>query len=377
MKKFIYTLGIIITSFVMISGVKAETLFKCKYTINFNNKIPNATDKNINFEAWVTDQDKASLSSFDNVNLGGNYFNWASGMEKDFNNAAKTNNTCPSIQFIYYVNTNQVTGSLAGRDTDGYESDTVDGTIYESNIQTSTRKELCTRTSTLRNQNYSISISFSKVGTSNEWKISGSGNDSGWVSANQGLTDKTGNSYILSSDAINKFFISQDSCKETTLYLKVKGEVGTGIYAMDVQTTKPDDTENGAFSVNIAGGDNGQHDISIDVTPPDRDYVTGCDMLGGEGSATIKIIKKLYGYFTWIIPILVVVLSILDFVKVVGAGDDKDFKKAQNNLAKRIIIGIVFFLVPLIVSLFINISGITDNFTNGDSIIETITCVLK
>lgn len=106
----------------------------------------------------------------------------------------------------------------------------------------------------------------------------------------------------------------------------------------------------------------------------DPNYKYGCEIFG---DTMVELIHKVYGYFKWIIPVLIVVLSMLDFVKVVGTGKDDDFKKAQNNLIKRIILGVVFFLVPTIISLIISFSGITEQFTNGDSIMEAVTCILK
>lgn len=127
-------------------------------------------------------------------------------------------------------------------------------------------------------------------------------------------------------------------------------------------------------------------DDSSTVTPPsvpttpsnpsntgDGD-TAGCAILG---SKTISLINKVYNYFIWIVPLLVVVFSIIDFVKVVGIGDEKLFKQAQTNLLKRIIIGIIFFLVPMLVKLLIHLTGITETFTDGDNIINTISCVFK
>lgn len=107
------------------------------------------------------------------------------------------------------------------------------------------------------------------------------------------------------------------------------------------------------------------------VTP---EYNQGCEIFG---DTLVDLIREVYGYFKWIIPILIVILSMLDFVKVVGTGKDDDFKKAQNNLIKRIIVGVVFFLIPTLISMIINLSGITEQFENGNSIIEAVTCILK
>lgn len=114
-------------------------------------------------------------------------------------------------------------------------------------------------------------------------------------------------------------------------------------------------------------------DNNDDIDNP-SEYEIGCDIFG---DTIVEIIKRIYGYFKWIIPVLIIILSMLDFVKVVGTGKDDDFKKAQNNLIKRIILGVVFFLVPTLISFIINFSGITEQFTNGESIWSAVTCILE
>ena len=113
-------------------------------------------------------------------------------------------------------------------------------------------------------------------------------------------------------------------------------------------------------------------DNEIEIIEPDYKY--GCEIFG---DTLVDVIRQIYGYFKWIIPVLIVVLSMLDFVKVVGTGKDDDFKKAQSNLLKRVVLGIIFFIVPTLISLVINFSGVTEQFENGDSIVEAVTCILK
>lgn len=121
-----------------------------------------------------------------------------------------------------------------------------------------------------------------------------------------------------------------------------------------------------SISSNIPSNNEGEND--------NPEYKYGCDIFG---DTLVDIIRQIYGYFKWIIPVLIVILSMLDFVKVVGTGKDDDFKKAQNNLLKRVVMGVLFFLIPTLISLVINFSGITEQFENGDSIIEAVTCILK
>ena len=66
----------------------------------------------------------------------------------------------------------------------------------------------------------------------------------------------------------------------------------------------------------------------------------------------------------------------LDFIKALGSGEEKEFKKAGRNFAKRIIIGICFFLIPAILSLLINISGITSQYDINDGV-KSIFCILE
>lgn len=73
---------------------------------------------------------------------------------------------------------------------------------------------------------------------------------------------------------------------------------------------------------------------------------------------TIELVKKLYNTLKILIPLLVIILSIIDFVKVLASGEDKTYKEAWSNFVKRAIIGILIFLIPTIVSLLLNLSGI-------------------
>ena len=73
---------------------------------------------------------------------------------------------------------------------------------------------------------------------------------------------------------------------------------------------------------------------------------------------TIKIIKQVYNIIKIIIPVLIIIFSIIDFLKVILISDDKNYKSAWDKFIKRVIIGVIFFLVPLLVSFLLNISGI-------------------
>ena len=67
----------------------------------------------------------------------------------------------------------------------------------------------------------------------------------------------------------------------------------------------------------------------------------------------------------------------IDFIKVVFSGKDDDMKKAINNFAKRIIIAIVFILVPTLVSFIIKFSGVTSQYSGINDGLKTVFCILS
>lgn len=73
---------------------------------------------------------------------------------------------------------------------------------------------------------------------------------------------------------------------------------------------------------------------------------------------TIKIVKRIYDIIKVLIPVLIVILSTVDFLKVVIYDDEKNYKSAFDKLVKRLIIGVIFFLLPILVSFVIKYSGL-------------------
>lgn len=110
----------------------------------------------------------------------------------------------------------------------------------------------------------------------------------------------------------------------------------------------------------------------------DNDKIdTSCGLLGSETSKTVTFLSKMFNYVKVIIPILIILLSIADFLKVIFSGKDDDMKKAMDKFIKRIIIAVVFILVPLFISIMINISGVTSQYSEVNDGLKAIFCVLK
>ena len=76
-----------------------------------------------------------------------------------------------------------------------------------------------------------------------------------------------------------------------------------------------------------------------------------------------------------IIPLIIIVFGIIDFIKAVMSSDDNAIKKAATSLLKRAIAGVIIFFVPTIVTVVFNL---IENFTGGlEPITECKTCLLN
>jgi len=105
--------------------------------------------------------------------------------------------------------------------------------------------------------------------------------------------------------------------------------------------------------------DNGKPWYGSDFTYVQENY-TDCKAILGTADYTLGwLIKKALFYIKIAAPILVLILSTIDFVKAVIINDDDTMKKAQKKLIIRLIVAILLFLVPTILELLLDIFGFT------------------
>ena len=69
----------------------------------------------------------------------------------------------------------------------------------------------------------------------------------------------------------------------------------------------------------------------------------------GFSGRLISWVINIFKWIKYIIPVVVIVLGILDFIKASSSEKDDDMKKAQGNLVKRLIAAALIFLVPLLI----------------------------
>ena len=88
-----------------------------------------------------------------------------------------------------------------------------------------------------------------------------------------------------------------------------------------------------------------------------------------------QVLFMVYNVLKWgkyIAPVLVIVLSILDFIKALAAQSDDEMKKAQGKFIKRLVVAALLFLIPLIINFALKTFGfyhsgcdITDLFSGS------------
>lgn len=79
----------------------------------------------------------------------------------------------------------------------------------------------------------------------------------------------------------------------------------------------------------------------------------------------IKDLQNVFDFVKIVVPLLIIGLSVFDFIKAVAAKDDKGLKKAFQALIKRIVCAIVLFFLPVLINLLLELVAV-----NSDVCIE-------
>ena len=138
-----------------------------------------------------------------------------------------------------------------------------------------------------------------------------------------------------------------DECSNAEFYIAGDPSYGE---VMTIQTVRPEDGNNAASDYDE------QRDweelgegIEINTTG------IGCDDIFGKEEGSFGwLLNTILGYIRVIGPILVVLLSSIDFIKAVVGFDEKAMKEAQNKLIVRLICAVALFLVPTLVQLLLS-----------------------
>ncbi len=170
--------------------------------------------------------------------------------------------------------------------------------------------------------------------------------------------DKTLISTIYKRNKVNDATIYRNVRKvgNTYEYLLSSSRV-EGYNLQDGQATKAS-SYNAAYGDPTSGTDGWLDDYD------QQQECTGKESLLGnynDEDSVAWLIQKIFNYIKIIGPFIVVVMSGIDFAKVIVTGDDEGMKKAQNKLIIRLILAASLFVLPDLVSALLEIFGITSS----------------
>lgn len=143
------------------------------------------------------------------------------------------------------------------------------------------------------------------------------------------------------------FALSFEEVNENSL-ISFNSEIKNYIYTLD----KDDDSNVDGWLDDYNQDQNCNSDSSLLGNPNDPDSVAW-------------LLQQILNYVKIIGPILVVILSSVEFAKVIIQSDDEAMAKAQKKLINRLILVVALYFVPNLVSLLLGIFGITTDPTCG------------
>ncbi len=209
-----------------------------------------------------------------------------------------------------------------------------------------------------------------------EWSIDGKTYYNVTESITIKPTKKTVVTIKLDKILIDKVFKDNKINSSITIYRNVK-ETSTHNYEYLLSTKK-------VKGYNLTDGSEtnslayiGTYGAKDNVTQEDMDeWLEGYDqqqdcgnngLLGNvnDEDSVAWLLQRILNYIKIIGPFIVVVMSGIDFAKVIVTSDDDAMKKAQKKLITRLLLaGSLFFLPQLVIAL-LDIFGITSNATCG------------
>lgn len=104
---------------------------------------------------------------------------------------------------------------------------------------------------------------------------------------------------------------------------------------------------------------------------------------GGNGSSALvknipsiipKITSSIYNTVMVVVPVALILLGIVDLVKGIMSQKEDEIKKGRESLVKRLITGVIVFLIVMLVKLFVNI---INGGNDSSKIIGCIDCFVS
>ena len=210
-----------------------------------------------------------------------------------------------------------------------------------------------------------------------EWSIDGAT----YVPVNEAITGSINGSEKFSisvNDSLTDSIFSSNSLTCPSSIYRCVNRVQGG-YSYELSTSgnmcsndtlsTGDGQQLGSNYANLGYGDpdDGSSDGSVTLDDLKEDLnsynqSTTCNgILGepGDEESVAWLLQQILNYIKILGPILVVILSSMDFAKAIIASDDESMKKAEKKLMIRLVLAVALFLVPTLVSVMLNVLGYT------------------
>ena len=164
----------------------------------------------------------------------------------------------------------------------------------------------------------------------------------------------------LSVDVPEKLYSNEKFTCPKYIYTKsdAYGMDGTNFKVTVYDTGGENDTNRST----IDGNGNKIHTNKATLDGLNQKYDSCSQLIDTETEGSFGwLLQKLLNYIKIAGPILVVLLSALDFIKAIASSEEDAFKKAQSRLVIRLVAALALFLVPTFVELLLGlINGISD-----------------
>lgn len=276
----------------------------------------------------------------------------------DFYKAYNEKNNCPNLQFIYFIpNLLQfnVNGNKSPQGNPSYIAKTK-STGGTSNKKPSETKTYCDSVKIdVRNSDRRAYFTTIETNGVREFIIkmgrdSATGKYNETVTLTQGATTFT---FSVNPDDYDVYW--SDECENAKHNLRAPGASGIAGERI-IQTAEPSIEENGSYTPDELEEKKEWEELGDNLTSDSFNKKIECsDIIDINDKGSVGwLLYILLNYIKIIGPILVVLLSAIDFIKAVVGTDEKAMKEAQSKLVIRLVAALCLFLVPTLVQLLLS-----------------------
>ncbi|MEG2232933.1 MAG: hypothetical protein RRY16_03110 [Bacilli bacterium] len=149
------------------------------------------------------------------------------------------------------------------------------------------------------------------------------------------------NNFYLLSENYDKIFLNDGKYK-TNISLKYNSDGNSTQY--EIIPEKLSNSTDGFYE----GSEESNNSEDVEIPKPNIEGISLCDENGIQQS--FQVIGYLLFVVKILVPLLLIILGTIDFSKAIITSDDKAIKEASSKLIKRVIIGVVIFLIPTILN---------------------------